>query len=72
MTRARCCLVAVLLGLCALVSAGPPNAAAQLQSGDSTACKTTHVGLYTCVTCCTCEVAGGQVQCDCASDCAEQ
>jgi hypothetical protein len=71
MTRLRCCLIAALLCLCALVFAGPPKAAAQVQT-NGTACKSTRIGLYLCVTCCTCEVAGGQVQCECSSDCAEQ
>lgn len=40
-------------------------------SGASTACRTDHFGQYLCVTCCTCIVAGGVTQCDCATDCVQ-
>lgn len=40
-------------------------------SGASSSCKSARFGNVVCVTCCTCVVAGGQMQCDCATDCIE-
>ncbi len=38
---------------------------------DSTSCRSQRIGDYICVTCCTCIIISGELDCQCATDCIE-
>lgn len=38
-------------------------------SGASTSCKSARFGDYLCITCCTCIVVGGELDCQCDTEC---
>lgn len=52
----------------AMCPAQPPGGFAT-PSGASTSCKSTRFGNYLCITCCTCIVVAGEVDCQCDTEC---